>query len=50
MGDLDTFGDNGVLERYDTGLHMGVGLIAAKNAYVGFGYENWPEEHQQDRR
>lgn len=28
-----------MLERYDTGLHMGVGLIAAKNAYVGFGYE-----------
>lgn len=39
MGDFDTFGDNGVLERYDAGLHMGVGLIAAKNAYVGFGYE-----------
>lgn len=39
MGNLDTFGDNGVLERYDAGLHMGVGLIADKNAYVGFGYE-----------
>ena len=36
MGDLDTFGDNGVLERYDTGLHMGVGLIARQERLCRF--------------
>lgn len=38
-GTLDTFGDKGLLERFDAGLHVSAGITVARNVYAGLGYE-----------
>lgn len=38
-GTLDTFGDNGVLKRFDAGLHLSAGVTVSRNVYAGLGYE-----------
>ena len=35
----DTFGDEGLLKRFDAGLHIGTGVTIANHFYVGLGYE-----------
>lgn len=37
--EADTFGDDGVLKRFDVGLHVGVGCTVSERGYIGVGYE-----------
>ncbi len=37
--EIDAFGDDGVLKRFDCGLQVGAGMTFARHYYLGFTYE-----------
>lgn len=37
--EFDTFGDHGLLKRFDLGFQFGIGMTLASQYYVGLGYE-----------